>query len=160
MGQRTLLPDAAEVVLDQLRVLGREQIVMVLRPSGDESACPACHRRSSRIHSWYRRRLSDLPWEGVEVRIELRARRFFCNEGGCAQRIFTEQLSKTAPRYARRTSRLSLALEQITLALGGSAGARLAEHLGIMASDSTLLRQLRHRTVEKHSSPRILGIDD
>ncbi len=160
MGQRTLLPDAAEVVLDHLRVLGREQIVMVLRPSGDESACPSCHRRSSRIHSWYRRRLSDLPWEGVEVRIELRARRFFCDEDGCAQRIFTEQLSKTAPPYARRTSRLSLALEQITLALGGSAGARLAEQLGIMASDSTLLRQLQHKTVEKHSSPRVLGIDD
>ncbi len=160
MGPRTLLPDAAEVVLDQLRVVGREQIVMVLRPSSEQSYCPACHRRSSRIHSWYRRRLRDLPWEGVAVRIELRARRFFCDADGCLQRIFTEQLSKTAPRYARRTSRLSLALEQITLALGGSAGSRLAEQLGIMASDSTLLRQLRHRTVEKHVSPRVLGIDD
>jgi len=160
MRQRTLLPNAAEVVLDQLRVLGREQIVMVLRPSRDQSHCPACHRPSSRIHSWYRRRLSDLPWEGIEVRIELRVRRFFCDADVCPQRIFTEQLSKTAPRYARRTSRLSLALEQITLALGGSAGARLAEQLGIKASDATLLRQLRHRTVEKHSSPRVLGIDD
>lgn len=160
MGQRTLLPDASEVVLDQLRVVGREQIVMVLRPSRDQSACPACHQRSSRIHSWYRRDLKDLPWKGIKVRIELRARRFFCDADDCAQRIFTEQLSKTASRYARRTSRLSVALEQITLALGESAGARLAEQLGIMASDSTLLRQLRHRAVEKHSSPRVLGIDD
>lgn len=160
MGQRTLLPDAAEVVLDQLRVVWREQINMVLRPSSDQSQCSACHRRSSRIHSWYLRWLSDLPWEGVEVRIELPARGFFCDGSGCPQRIFTEQLSKTAPRYARRTSRLSLALEQITLALGGSAGARLAEQLGILASDSTLLRQLRHRTVEKSASPRVIGIDD
>jgi transposase len=36
----------------------------------------------------------------------------------------------------------------------------LAEQLGIMASDSTLLRHLRHRTVENQSSPRVLGIDD
>src|SRR5579859_3015625 len=111
MGQRTLLPDAAEVVLDQLRVLGREQIVMVLRPSRNQSHCPACRQCSGRIHSWYRRRLSDLPWEGIAVRIELRVRRFFCDADGCPQRIFTEQLSTTAPRYARRTSRLSLALE-------------------------------------------------
>jgi transposase len=55
---------------------------------------------------------------------------------------------------------LSLALEQITLALGGSAGSRLAEQLGIVASDSTLLRQLRRRTVEEFASPRVLGIDD
>ena len=160
MGQRTLLPDAAEVVLDQLQVVGREQIIMVLRPALEQSHCPACHRRSSRIHSWYHRWLSDLPWEGIAVRIELRVRRFFCDADECPQRIFAEQLSRTAPRYARRTSRLSTALEQITLALGGSAGARLAEQLGIVASDSTLLRQLRHRTEEKFTSPRVLGIDD
>ena len=160
MSQRTLLPDVAEVVLDQLKVHERERIVMILRPANEQSRCPCCHQSSCRIHSWYRRRLSDLPWEGIAVRIELSVRRFFCDVDDCPQRIFTEQLSKTAPRYARRTSRLSLALDQITLALGGSAGARLAEQLGILASDSTLLRQLRHRGVDKFPSPRVLGIDD
>ena len=160
MGQRTLLPDAAEVVLDQLQVLGRERIIMVLRPAGERSCCPACDGRSERIHSLYRRRLRDLPWEGIPVRIELRVRRFFCDSDDCPQRIFTERLAKTAPRYARRTSRLSVVLGQITLALGGSAGSRLAEQLGILASDSTLLRQLRRRTVEEFATPRVLGIDD
>jgi len=160
MGQRTLLPDGAEVVLDQLRVQDRDRIVMVLRPGETDGSCPLCERRSDRIHSWYRRRLRDLPWEGIPVRIELRVRRFFCDSDSCPQRIFTERLPKTAPRYARRTSRLSFALEQITLALGGSGGARLAEQLGIMASDSTLLRQLRRKTVEEFASPRVLGIDD
>ncbi len=160
MGQRTLLPDGAEVVLDQLQVQGRDRILMVLRPAREGSCCPACQRRSERIHSWYRRRLRDLPWEGIPVRIELRVRRFFCDSEGCARRIFSEQLAKTAPRYARRTSRLSLALEQITLALGGSAGSRLAEQLGILASDSTLLRQLRRKIAGEPASPRVLGIDD
>ena len=131
MGQRTLLPDGAEVVLDQLQVQGRDRILMVLRPARERSCCPACQRRSDRIHSWYCRRLRDLPWEGIPVRIELRVRRFFCDSDDCSQRIFTERMPKTAPRYARRTSRLSLALEQITLALGGSAGSRLVEQLGI-----------------------------
>ena len=76
--------------------------------------------------------MSDLPWEGIAVGIELRVRRFFCDAADCPQRIFTEPMGKTAPRYARRTARLSdaleqITLEQITLALGGSAGARLAE---------------------------------
>jgi transposase len=160
MGQRTLLPDGAEVVLDRLQVQGRERIIMVLRPAQEQSCCPACHSRSDRIHSWYCRRLCDLPWEGIPVRIELQVRRFFCGSDGCPQRIFTEQLPKTAPRYARRTSRPSFAIEQITLALGGSAGSRLGEQLGIVASDSTLLRQLRRKVVEKSVSPRVLGIDD
>ena len=64
-------------------------------------------------------------------------------------------------RYARRTCRLSEALERITLVLGGSAGSRLAEQLGILASDSTLLRQLRRKTVATSAqAPRVLGIDD
>jgi transposase len=160
MGQRTLLPERAEVVLDQLEVTSRDQILMLLRPARTDGGCPVCQRGSDRIHSWYRRRLLDLPWEGIPVRIELQVRRFFCDSDDCPQRIFTERLPQTAPRYARRTSRLSLALEQITLALGGSAGSRLAEQLGILASDSTLLRQLRRKTIATATSPRVLGIDD
>ena len=110
MGQRTLLPDVSEVVLDRLRVQGRERILMVLRPAGEQSRCPSCRGQSDRIHSWYRRRLSDLPWEGIAVGIELRVRRFFCDAADCPRRIFTEPMGKTAPRYARRTARLSDAL--------------------------------------------------
>jgi transposase len=145
--------------LNLLQVQGRDRILMVLRPAGTANSCPVCQRRSDRIHSWYRRRLNDLPWEGIPVRIELQVRRFFCGSDGCPQRIFTERLPKTASRYARRTSRLSFAIEQITLALGGSAGSRLAEQLGILASDSTLLRQLRRKTVDEAITPRVLGID-
>ncbi len=130
-----------------MQVQGRDRLVMVLRPVVAGSACPMCRGTSRRVHSWYRRRLSDLPWEGIAVRIELRVRRFFCDAEGCGQRIFTERLPETAPRYARRTSRLSVALEQITLALGGAAGSRLAAQLGILTNGSTLLRQLRHRLV-------------
>jgi transposase len=105
--------------------------------------------------------LGDLPWEGIPVGIELHVRRFFCDNDKCGQHIFTERLSETAPRYARRTARLSVALEQITQALGGSAGSRLAHQLGILTSDSTLLRQLRRRACRDCTrAPRVLGIDD
>ena len=161
MGQRTLLPDAGGIVLDRLQVYGRDRLVMVLRPAAKGSCCPACQRISRRTHSWYSRRLGDLPWEGIAVSIELHVRRFFCANDGCGQRIFTERLARTAPRYARRTARLGVALEQITRALGGSAGARLARQLGILASGSTLLRQLRRKVfVDCARAPRVLGIDD
>jgi len=56
---------------------------------------------------------------------------------------------------------LSTSLEQITLALGGSAGSRLAQQLGILASGSTLLRQLRRKVIKPSAhAPRVLGIDD
>ena len=161
MGQRTLVPYAGEVVLHEVRAVGRSRLVMVLRSAGEESRCPACGRISRQVHSRYSRQLSDLPWEGIPVKIELRVRRFFCGVDGCGQRIFTERLPNTVQRHGRRTCRLSAALEQITLALGGSAGSRLAEQLGILASGSTLLRGLRKNAGAAVSvSPRVVGIDD
>jgi transposase len=161
MGQRTLAPDVGEVVLHELKATGRDRLVMVLRSAGDRSCCPACGRESGRIHSRYSRHLSDLPWEGIPVRIELHVRRFFCGADECGQDIFTERLPNTVQRYGRRTCRLSVALQQITLALGGSAGSRLAEQLGILTSGSTLLRELRKRAGSQRSTPpRVVGIDD
>jgi len=85
MGQRTLVPDAGEVALGELKIDGNSRLVMVLRPSGKESRCPSCGQPSRRLHSRYSRRLSDLPWEGIPVRIELRVRRFFCGNKDCGQ---------------------------------------------------------------------------
>ena len=137
------------------------RLVMVLRSAGEECCCPACGQASRRVHSRYSRQLSDLPWEGIPIKIELRVRRFFCGVEDCGQRIFTERLPNTVRRYGRRTCRLSAALEQVTLALGGAAGSRLAEQLGIVASGSTLLRGLRQKAETVVSvSPRVVGIDD
>jgi transposase len=161
MGEHTLVPDAGEVVLDEVRAVGKARLVMVLRSAGEESRCPACAQVSRRVHSRYFRRLSDLPWEGIPLGIELRVRRFFCCSEECGQRIFTERLPNTVKRYSRRTCRLSTALEQITMVLGGSAGSRLAEQLGILASGSTLLRELRKKSSTSVGvSPRVVGIDD
>jgi hypothetical protein len=145
MKHRTLLPDAGEVVLDQLMVEGNCRLVMVLRAAGEAGCCPGCRKESRHIHSRYKRRRKDLPWEGIPVRIEPRVRRFFCRTENCGQQIFTERLPNTVQRYARRTCRLSASLEHITQALGGSAGSRLVQQLGILASGSTLLRQLRRK---------------
>lgn len=161
MERRTLVPDAGELALDQLKVESNTQLVMVLRATGKASRCPVCQKESHRIHSRYKRRLSDLPWEGIPVRIDLRVRRFFCDSQGCGQQIFTERLPKTAQRYSRRTFRLSTSLRQITCVLGGSAGSRLAQQLGILASGSTLLRELRRKRIQASAQgPRVLGVDD
>jgi transposase len=162
MAQRTLVPYAGEVLLDEIAVPpGCDRLIMRLRPARKESICPACGRSSRRVHSRYYRRVNDLPWQGIPVRIELRARRFFCDNDECGQWIFTERLRETAPWYARRTRRLSRTLERITLTAGGAAGARLAQQLGILASGVTLLRQLRHQPPsEGGGAPRVVGIDD
>ena len=74
------------------------------------SRCPVCGLVSSRVHSRYSRTVSDLPWHGLPVTLEVRARRFFCDEPSCERRIFfCERLPEVAAR-ARKTGRLEEAL--------------------------------------------------
>jgi transposase len=82
-------------------------------------------------------------------------------EPGCRRKVFTEPVPGTVARYGRRSCRSGEALRWLTLALGGRAGARLAERLGLLASRSTLLRELHHRRPHALAQgPRVLGIDD
>lgn len=159
MRHRTLLPDTAELALEYLRA-DPQTILMVVRATRPESNCPLCETASKRVHSRYERRLGDLPWNGIPVRVHLRTRRFFCDTPGCEQRIFTERLPCTVAPHARRTLRLNRTLDWFTLALGGEAGMRLAGRVGINTSGDTLLRQLRRTAAIPVSTPRVLGVDD
>jgi transposase len=160
MNQGTLVPNSAEVELICLRPKGG-MIQVELHACQPSSRCPSCGSRSFQIHSRYRRTIADLPWEGLPVSILLNARKFFCADERCSRRIFTEQLPGTVGRYARRSCRSSDALSSITLALGGRAGALLAQKLGLLASRPTLLRELSKRARPAASdSPRVVGIDE
>jgi len=51
--------------------------------------------------------ITDLPWQGVAVRLELHARRFRCDEPTCARCIFAERFPGLVAAGARRSTRLS-----------------------------------------------------
>jgi transposase len=123
------------------------------------SVCPLCGRASSRVHSRYARTVSDLPWHGISVELEVLAKRFFCDEASCERKIFCERLQEVAAR-ARKTVRLEEALFAIALELGGRAGARLALELGIVAARDTLLRRIKGAPLPEVGKVRILGVDD
>jgi len=159
---RSLSPCPAEVQVERL-IAQADHIVLMLSAVRRTVVCPGCVQPSSRIHSYYERRLGDLPWNGVPVRIRLRTRRFFCSTPTCAHHIFTERLPETTAAHARRTRRMEHALRWLGLALGGAAGARTAQRLGLVVSGDTLLRQLRVGFVAQRPTPiapRVLGLDD
>jgi transposase len=125
-----------------------------------EAVCPGCGQPSRRVHSYYTRVVRDVPVQGRAVQFVLRARRFACRNAACRRRIFAERLGPLVPVYARRTARLSEALRVIGQALGGCAGAHLAEQLHMPVSAATTLRLLRRTRRPPVVAPRVLGVDD
>jgi hypothetical protein len=74
--------------------------------------------------------------------------------------IFAERLPGVATRYARRTERLDGWFTHVSFALGGEAGSRLSEVLGIVVSGDTLLNHIRSLQFEDHQTPKVLSVDD
>jgi transposase len=151
-----LLPKG--LVLESLSI-GTGHVSISVSSGARRCACPICGRGSSRVHSRYSRTVSDLPWHGISVELEVRARRFFCEEASCERRIFCERLPDVAAR-ARKTGRLEEALLAIVLELGGRAGARLAEELGLVIGRDALLRRAKDASLPVSGKVRVLGIDD
>jgi transposase len=162
MAAHPLLPDPECLALDRLTACD-SAILFAVRTTRNSAPCPLCNCLGDRVHSQYRRRLLDLPWQGNAVRIEIAARRFFCDNLGCRRRIFTEPIPSVAARYARKTARLSDALRELTFLVGGEAAARIAAAFGLSVSPDALLDRLKKAVsppLPPLATPRVLGVDD
>ncbi|MGI8450343.1 MAG: ISL3 family transposase [Streptosporangiaceae bacterium] len=122
--------------------------------------CPACQRRSRRIHSHYTRRVADLPIAGRAVVLSLHVRRFRCTNPGCPRVTFAEQLPSLVARSGRRTELLRSALEHVGLVVGGRPGQRLGYRLGLVGTYRTLLRLVRALPEPASPGARVLGVDE
>lgn len=155
-----LLPLSACVDLQGLDQ-EENQFLLHLKARRTSSHCPECGQISSNRHSSYIRKLLDLPWAGMPVKVSLSVSKYYCKNENCVQKIFTERFGEKLAPYARRTLRLNEHLTEIGYALGGNGGSSLARVLGMLISSSTILRILRNEpTNNEVETPRVLGIDD
>jgi transposase len=83
-----------------------------------------------------------------------------CHTSDCLRSIFTERLPELVESYARMTNRLRQWIEAIGRAASGEVGARLAQHLGMYVSPTTILRRLMALLTPPVGTVSILGIDD
>lgn len=121
---KLLLPWLSWLDLIEIKVVDNS-IVLRLGSTQTEALCPVCQQPSRMIHSSYQRALSDLPWAGNQVVLDLAVRKFFCRSDVCSRKVFCERLPTLAVPYARRTQRLYHAQQTLGLDLGGAVGARI-----------------------------------
>ncbi|MEU5386637.1 ISL3 family transposase [Kitasatospora cineracea] len=154
-----LFPQFALLSVDLIRPVGRSVRVHA-RGRAPGAECPGCARWSGRVHSGYERRVGDAAVSGQELVLHLRVRRFFCDNDDCGRRTFAEQIPGLTFRYGRCTVPLRKLRETVALALGGRAGARLAEHLSVGIGRDALIRLIRALPDPDTGRVRVLGVDD
>lgn len=138
-----------------------EKVVIAVRTSRSVGFCPSCGTVSRRVHSRYRRRVTDLPLSGRIVQLLVIARRFRCDAVLCGRQIFTERFAEgVLASSARRTVRMESIVHHLGLALGGRPAASFAKRLMLPVSKDTLLRVVRRRSRPPADPLRVIGIDD
>jgi transposase len=155
-----LVPSYPGLKLERTYV-GEGRVVLLVKSTQPTALCPLCNTQATRVHSNYTRTLTDLCWADYTVKILLGTKRFYCPNPQCPKTTFAQRFDQAISPYARRTKRCEAKLEAIAQELGGAAGARLSEVLGLKVSRDTLLRILQRVPLPPPlSKPRVIGIDD
>ena len=155
----TLFPHLRAFRVDAVHVVA-EGITLDLQVMRRSARCPLCHTRATRVQSRYARTIHDLPCGGLPLILHVQVRRFVCARDDCPRRIFAEQFPDLAAPRARQTAGLRASLQQVGLALGGKAGARLSGKLAMPTTGKTMLRLVRQTPLPAADPPRVIGIDD
>ncbi|MFF0143637.1 ISL3 family transposase [Streptomyces sp. NPDC005227] len=153
-----LFPHLSALLIEEVeRQPGR--VVFRTRVRAATAVC-SCGESSARVHGRYIRRLRDVAAGGLGVVIELRVRRFRCENARCPAVTFAEQIAGLTTPHSRYTPLLRGMLTQIGLALAGRAGARVAAAVGISVGRDTLLRMVRAVPEPDIGEVEVLGVDD
>ena len=122
--------------------------------------CPVCGSRSKRLHSYYCRKLKDLPIISRSVNIELTVRKIFCDNPKCSKKVFSRQLPDKVVPYSRRTSRANERLLHLSRETSANKGSWISEQMRLRASSSTCLRIMHECNVAPPTKMTHSGIDD
>ncbi|RKT54109.1 ISL3 family transposase [Saccharothrix australiensis] len=137
-----------------------DMVVVTARTRDSTVPCPGCGTATAKVHGYHRRAVKDVPVDGRQVVVHLRARRLACPDRHCPRQTFREQIPGLLERHQRRTVRLVRQISQVARELCGRAAARLTDLLAMPASRSTALRRLRRLPLPELTVPRVIGVDD
>lgn len=121
---------------------------------------PSCILLSRRIHSRYWRILQDTPIRSASIVLHVRARKFFCDQPDCSQKIFTERQLHWWASYSLGTGRLDAFLKQLAFSISAESASSLSCHYGVPTSADAFLSIVRKEEFLPAESLSVIGIDD
>ena len=148
-----VIPNAGEVTLNEVKTDGPGRLVMVFGQSARRAAARMCPSFAAGPQPVKRPSLTPM------ARNSGRKSSSESGASSATKKLQSAHLHRTATKYGGppwpSNMPIGCRTDRIALALGGSAGARLAQQLGIVADGSTLLRGLRQRTRPVYRARRV-----
>lgn len=104
--------------------------------------CPYCGQPSWQIHSCKMRTLKDLPMQGKKVKLFLEQKKYFCKNGACEKKTFTERFAFFKPN-ATKTNRLQEEILRVSLTQSSVEASRYLRSSVAAVGKSTICNLLK-----------------
>jgi transposase len=138
----------------------KNKVIIKAQGKSKTAPCPSCGKRSSSIHSRYKRSPTDLSISDKAVALELEVRRFRCKNAACKHTTFAKRFPDVVQPRVQRTIRLAETQTDMGIKVGGEVGSKLLAKLHMPTSGDTLLRLVRKAKLPNYEAPRVVGVDD
>jgi len=117
-------------------------IILNVESIKTEAICPYCGVKSDKVHSWYIRKLQDLPIQGKKVKLHLKNRKYFCINRECMHKTFAEQFTFYT-RKSPRTRRLEEEIMRVSLTQSSVAASKYLRSSVADVGKSTICELLK-----------------
>ncbi|NLD25731.1 MAG: transposase family protein [Acholeplasmataceae bacterium] len=117
--------------------LDKEKLVIELESIQEVGECPYCGKVSSKVHSYYSRKFSDLPLKRYQTEVRLLCKKFFCLNDECKHRTFSESFGFIKP-LALKTDRLVKEILDIYENNSSRKASLILSEMGISACKATV----------------------
>ena len=138
----------------------KDEIILLHVEARNKSAiCPFCQLESHRVHSWYIKKVQDLPIQGKKVLLLIKRRKMLCDNPECSHRTFVERFNLVEPKRIRSKSPDDEILNLCKNMNANSAAKLLRNHIA-MVGKSTLCNMLKKEISIHKSGVTLVYLDD
>ncbi len=138
-----------------------------LSSKSNRAECPYCHAVSTHEYKDSRSKVvQDLSSEKTAVLFDIKARRYYCDNVNCKQKIFVERVYAIVDEKGRKTRRFKEHCVDMSLACGGLGAEREIRSEGGIVSDDTIIRYVKEKAAKvvadnlTQDKAEVMGVDD
>jgi len=124
------------------------EIIIHVQPNQTYSTCPYCGTNSAKVHSQYVREFHDLAIQGLQTKICLHNKKYFCVNPACPKKTFAQRFDFIATK-AKKTDRVQDEIIKVAMEMSSISASNYLRNHGIKVSKSVICELIKKNTYDK-----------
>lgn len=122
--------------------LMNDTLYISIKSNKESLACPVCGKKSSKVHSRYKKSFKDLPIQGKKVVNVIQNRNMFCINPDCDKYTFAETFEFIDSK-GKKTKRLIDEIVRVSLTQSSTSAAKYLSEMTVDIKKSSICNYLK-----------------